>query len=75
MSHFDVEIGVEIDARLDEMLVELEGSWLMSLVGLMAGRDDGIKVELTGCWLRSWLGDDFQGIKIYLRGRRGAEIR
>ena len=71
MSHFDVEIGVEIDARLDEMLVELEGSWLMTLVGLMVGRDDGIKVELTGCWLRSWLDVEFEGIKIYSRGRRG----
>ena len=32
-----------------------------------------ILVEMTGCWSRSWLDDDFQGIKIYLRGRSGAE--
>ena len=24
----------------------------MSLVGLMVGRDDGIRVKMTGCWSR-----------------------
>ena len=53
------------------MLVELAGVLVKVLVRLVIGRDDGTKVELTGCWSRSWLDDDFQGIKIYSRGRRG----
>ena len=48
MGHSDVEIGAEIDARFVEMLIELVGSWLMSLVGLMVGQDDRIKVKMTG---------------------------
>ena len=34
-----------------------------------------ILVEMTGCWSMCWLDDNFQGIKIYSRGRRGAKIQ
>ena len=47
-----------------EMLVEILVEMLVEMI-----------VELTGCWSKTWLDDVFQGIKIYSRGRRGAEIR
>ena len=49
---------------LVEMLVEILVEMLVEVLVEML-------VEMTGCWSRSWSDDEFQGIKIYSRGRRG----
>ena len=49
---------------LVEMLVEILVEMLVEVLVEML-------VEITGCWSRSWPDDEFQGIKIYSRGRRG----